>query len=145
MCRFGALLCDNPFITAVVFTVSETPPSRRTEPPAASSARSLAINIKPASQLYSTTPAAPSTSWTYNQNIPLAPLSPMSVTKYTCPFCAKSYEYKSSLKRHLRLDCGKELLFVCPYCDTHLGDNASLRAHVTNIHPEKIPPTLFSM
>nr|CAD7424061.1 unnamed protein product [Timema monikensis] len=35
---------------------------------------------------------------------------------FKCPNCEKLYSYKSSLARHMRLECGKAPQFQCPYC-----------------------------
>ncbi|PNF37612.1 hypothetical protein B7P43_G11949 [Cryptotermes secundus] len=35
---------------------------------------------------------------------------------FRCPRCYKCYQYKNSLSRHMRLECGKEPQFQCPFC-----------------------------
>nr|CAD7261738.1 unnamed protein product [Timema shepardi] len=49
-----------------------------------------------------------------------------NVSKYRCPNCGKVYSYNRSLRRHLRLECGKEPLYQCPHCPRRINLMASL-------------------
>nr|CAD7406252.1 unnamed protein product [Timema cristinae] len=44
-----------------------------------------------------------------------------NVSKYHCPNCGKVYSYNRSLRRHLRLECGKEPLYQCPHCPRRMS------------------------
>ncbi|XP_011505878.1 PREDICTED: zinc finger protein 711-like [Ceratosolen solmsi marchali] len=35
---------------------------------------------------------------------------------FPCPFCPSGFAQKSSLRRHLKRECGQEPRFNCPYC-----------------------------
>ncbi|XP_053996931.1 zinc finger protein 425-like [Hylaeus anthracinus] len=39
---------------------------------------------------------------------------------YPCAQCDRKYKHKSSLKRHILYECGKEKQFVCPICSKRL-------------------------
>ena len=53
---------------------------------------------------------------------------------YPCPNCNKIYHYKSSLARHIRLECGKEPQFQCPYCPHLTKHKSSLIMHIDARH-----------
>ncbi|KAJ4427488.1 hypothetical protein ANN_25136 [Periplaneta americana] len=42
--------------------------------------------------------------------------NPQAESTFECGRCGKNYRYKKSMLRHLRLECGKEPQFYCPYC-----------------------------
>nr|CAD7396213.1 unnamed protein product [Timema poppensis] len=50
---------------------------------------------------------------------------------FKCPNCEKLYSYKSSLARHMRLECGKAPQFQCPYCPHQTKHKSSLILSVT--------------
>ncbi|CAH1964263.1 unnamed protein product [Acanthoscelides obtectus] len=58
-------------------------------------------------------------------------------TKYICPQCHKQYKVKSSLARHLKLECGKEASFKCPFCPYASKQKYPLTSHINFKHPEK--------
>jgi hypothetical protein len=49
---------------------------------------------------------------------------------FTCSKCHKTYTCKSNLGRHIRLECGKEPQFQCPFCPQRTTQNSSLRKHM---------------
>jgi uncharacterized C2H2 Zn-finger protein len=53
---------------------------------------------------------------------------------FQCPNCSKIYHYKSSLARHIRLECGKEPQFQCPYCPHLTKHKSSLVMHIDARH-----------
>lgn len=53
---------------------------------------------------------------------------------FQCPNCHKMYRYKSSLARHIRLECGKEPQFQCPYCPHVTKHKSSLVMHIDARH-----------
>lgn len=53
---------------------------------------------------------------------------------FQCPNCHKVYHYKSSLARHIRLECGKEPQFQCPYCPHVTKHKSSLVMHIDARH-----------
>nr|XP_033333666.1 zinc finger protein 689-like [Megalopta genalis] len=54
---------------------------------------------------------------------------------YRCPRCGRCYKAKTSLRRHLVVECGKPPGHKCPYCDHRSKYRASMSKHVMNIHP----------
>lgn len=64
----------------------------------------------------------------------LWPESSSSASRYFCSSCPRSYKYKSDLRRHQSLECGKEPQFLCPYCPKRCKRKTHLKNHVGNIH-----------
>jgi len=52
----------------------------------------------------------------YVLNSPNEQRSDVTVERFRCCNCGKVYRWKNTLYRHLRLECGKEPQFHCPYC-----------------------------
>lgn len=54
---------------------------------------------------------------------------------FKCPnLCGRSYKYKRNLVNHLKIECGKNPKFKCPYCNKTSFYNANLKKHIFNIH-----------
>ena len=53
---------------------------------------------------------------------------------FKCPGCGKSYWYKKTMLRHLRLECGKEPQFQCPYCPHRAKQKNHLVKHIASRH-----------
>jgi hypothetical protein len=57
---------------------------------------------------------------------------------FKCPGCNKSYWYKKTMLRHLRLECGKEPQFQCPYCAHRAKQKNHLVKHVASRHKDSL-------
>jgi hypothetical protein len=56
---------------------------------------------------------------------------------FGCPRCLKTYRHFRNLKRHLKLECGKEPQFQCPFCPRRITHNADLKKHIKRMHLSK--------
>lgn len=70
----------------------------------------------------------------YMLNLPNKQRSGMTVEGFRCCNCGKVYRWKNTLLRHLRLECGKEPQFHCPYCPYRAKRKGNLLKHVTIRH-----------
>jgi hypothetical protein len=57
---------------------------------------------------------------------------------FKCPGCGKSYWYKKTMLRHLRLECGKEPQFQCPYCPHRAKQKNHLVKHIASRHKDAV-------
>ncbi|KAE8747882.1 hypothetical protein FOCC_FOCC005495 [Frankliniella occidentalis] len=58
---------------------------------------------------------------------------------FSCPRCGRKYQYSTSVRNHLRLECGQEPQFPCTMCPyrgrrKHHRDNHMISIH--NVHPD---------
>jgi uncharacterized Zn-finger protein len=53
---------------------------------------------------------------------------------FRCTKCFKIYSHRSNLLRHLRLECGKEPIFQCRYCQHRSKRKSNLMLHMRNLH-----------
>jgi uncharacterized Zn-finger protein len=53
---------------------------------------------------------------------------------FCCTQCLKVYRHRSNLLRHIRLECGKEPIFHCPYCQHRSKRKGNLMMHIRNLH-----------
>lgn len=58
------------------------------------------------------------------------------VLKYGCARCNKWYQWRPSLIRHLKYECGGNKGFQCPYCNKSCKQQYNLLMHVKNIHTD---------
>ncbi|KAF6202940.1 hypothetical protein GE061_003347 [Apolygus lucorum] len=59
----------------------------------------------------------------------------------SCPTCHKFYSSQHTLRRHIRLECGKEPQFHCPYCPRKTKQRYNLMLHIARAHkPEHMQP-----
>ncbi|KAJ1529453.1 hypothetical protein ONE63_006230 [Megalurothrips usitatus] len=67
----------------------------------------------------------------------LAPIGPGP--PFSCPRCGRQYQYSTSVRNHLRLECGQEPQFPCTMCPyrgrrKHHRDNHMISIH--NVRPD---------
>ena len=53
---------------------------------------------------------------------------------YQCKECGRAYKWKHTLLRHIRLECGKEPQFQCPYCPQKSKLKCNLKQHILCKH-----------
>jgi DNA-directed RNA polymerase subunit RPC12/RpoP len=70
----------------------------------------------------------------YILNLPNNERSWVAGGGYSCFNCGKLYRWKNTLLRHLRLECGKEPQFYCPYCPHRAKRKGNLQKHVVRRH-----------
>lgn len=56
---------------------------------------------------------------------------------YVCPQCGRRYKVVSTLKRHMRFECGVERQFVCFFCGGKFKRPDQLRLHINLKHGMK--------
>lgn len=54
-----------------------------------------------------------------------------------CPNCSRWYNYRSSLYRHLKYECGKDKSFQCSLCSHRTKRQKDLNRHVAEVHKGK--------
>ncbi|KAF2903540.1 hypothetical protein ILUMI_02651, partial [Ignelater luminosus] len=54
--------------------------------------------------------------------------------RFKCNGCTRSYKYLRSLKRHQKIECGKEKKFVCNYCLVRFYYKQDMEAHTIRKH-----------
>lgn len=66
--------------------------------------------------------------------------SPLSSTKvcFPCDNCGNVYNYKTSLARHVRFECGKDPQFKCPFCEHRTKHKSSLTTHIDCKHRQEL-------
>lgn len=55
-----------------------------------------------------------------------------------CSRCGRRYKLKSSLRNHIKWECGKEPQFQCPFCSYRAKQKMHVVRHVERMHKEKI-------
>lgn len=72
--------------------------------------------------------------------------SPITYSKrpdvFPCTACGKVYQWKKTLIRHVRHECGKEPQFQCPFCPQRTTQKTSLKNHIRIRHPLNITAVL---
>jgi len=53
---------------------------------------------------------------------------------YPCKKCGRAYQWKKTLLRHVRMECGKEPQFQCPYCPQKSKLKCNLKQHILHKH-----------
>lgn len=53
---------------------------------------------------------------------------------FPCNGCGSTYRHKRSLQKHIRLECGKEPQFHCPYCPMKMKQKGNLHKHIRKRH-----------
>ncbi|PSN32891.1 hypothetical protein C0J52_13312 [Blattella germanica] len=62
---------------------------------------------------------------------------------FKCRNCGKLYRWKNSLYTHVRLECGKEPQFQCPYCPHRAKLKGNLQKHIKLKHFQDYIFTIF--
>lgn len=53
---------------------------------------------------------------------------------FSCPRCNKVYNWRTNLRRHVRLECGKAPQFHCSYCPYKTKQKGHLTRHIAGRH-----------
>lgn len=53
---------------------------------------------------------------------------------YQCPNCQKTYNWKTNLTRHLKVECGKVPKLFCQFCDYKTKHKSTLVTHLYSKH-----------
>ncbi|GFG35033.1 hypothetical protein Cfor_07636, partial [Coptotermes formosanus] len=53
---------------------------------------------------------------------------------FSCPRCNKVYNWRTNLRRHIRLECGKAPQFHCSFCPYKTKQKAHLTRHIAGRH-----------
>ncbi|CAG9864629.1 unnamed protein product [Phyllotreta striolata] len=54
--------------------------------------------------------------------------------KVFCPSCGRGYKLKSSLRNHMKWECGKEPQFKCPHCSYRAKQKMHITRHIERMH-----------
>lgn len=54
--------------------------------------------------------------------------------KFKCPQCPRRYQWKSTMLRHIRTECGFSPQFQCPYCPQRTIRKDNLVMHINRKH-----------
>lgn len=72
----------------------------------------------------------------------IAPATPPPATSsrvcFPCDACGNVYNYKTSLARHQRFECGKDPQFQCPFCEHRTKHKSSLTTHIDCKHKQEL-------
>ncbi|KAG8308295.1 hypothetical protein J6590_002384 [Homalodisca vitripennis] len=68
----------------------------------------------------------------------LLPWFTNAIRKFTCDKCPRAYCRKEHLRRHQRLECGREPAFQCPHCSKRCSHRSNLTRHVLLVHGEHL-------
>ncbi|XP_030765784.1 zinc finger protein 536-like [Sitophilus oryzae] len=60
------------------------------------------------------------------------------ILPFVCPKCGRSYKWKSSLRNHVNMECGKEPQFECPYCEYKAKQKGHVIRHIGRLHNEML-------
>ncbi|KAK9893005.1 hypothetical protein WA026_023216 [Henosepilachna vigintioctopunctata] len=53
---------------------------------------------------------------------------------FLCPNCSRSYKLKSSLRNHMKWECGKEPQFTCSFCSYKAKQKMHINRHIERMH-----------
>jgi len=57
---------------------------------------------------------------------------------HRCEACGRGYRHRENLKRHIRVECGKEAQFYCMYCAYRSKHKHDLLRHLKCRHPVSV-------
>lgn len=69
---------------------------------------------------------------------PTPPATSNSKVCFPCDACGNVYNYKTSLARHQRFECGKDPQFQCPFCEHRTKHKSSLTTHIDCKHKQEL-------
>ena len=58
---------------------------------------------------------------------------------FQCPKCPRRYQWKSTMLRHIRTECGFAPQFQCPYCPQKTIRKDNLLTHINRKHCQQSP------
>ncbi|GLH17244.1 Longitudinals lacking protein, isoform G, partial [Gryllus bimaculatus] len=53
---------------------------------------------------------------------------------FQCNACGRSYRWRRTLLNHVKMECGKEPAFQCPYCPLRSKRKGNIAAHIRYVH-----------
>lgn len=53
---------------------------------------------------------------------------------FTCKQCGRQYKHARTLKRHQKVECGREPPFKCQYCERRFSHKHSYKYHMAASH-----------
>jgi hypothetical protein len=57
---------------------------------------------------------------------------------HRCEACGRGYRHRENLKRHIRVECGKEAQFYCMFCAYRSKHKHDLMRHLKSRHPVSV-------
>ncbi|XP_026291486.1 zinc finger Y-chromosomal protein 2 [Frankliniella occidentalis] len=93
-----------------------------------------------ASNILDTTPvpgSVPRKALYFSPIVPQGPIPAVTEQEkiaYTCSQCGKVYQYLHNLKKHQRMECGKDPQFACPHCPHRSYAKWNLNKHIQSRH-----------
>ncbi|KAL1129300.1 hypothetical protein AAG570_013829 [Ranatra chinensis] len=54
--------------------------------------------------------------------------------EFACAACGRTYRHQSSLRSHMRYECGRDRHLACQYCQYRTHQKSNLKAHVIRMH-----------
>ncbi|KAK9747146.1 Zinc finger, C2H2 type [Popillia japonica] len=64
-------------------------------------------------------------------------IEPQGPQKYQCVTCFKVYKSRSTLCRHVNLECGVEPRYPCPFCPKKCRQKVHLKSHLARRHGDR--------
>lgn len=53
---------------------------------------------------------------------------------FPCESCGKIYKWRRTLQNHIKVECGKDPQFQCPYCPLRSKRKGNISAHIKAVH-----------
>ncbi|KAI5704042.1 hypothetical protein M8J76_001009 [Diaphorina citri] len=53
---------------------------------------------------------------------------------YSCPHCMRTYSMEKNMRRHMKLECGKQATQQCPHCPHKTKRKDQLKKHIQVKH-----------
>ena len=53
---------------------------------------------------------------------------------FPCDSCGKVYKWRRTLQNHLKVECGKDPQFKCPFCPLRSKRKGNIYAHIKAVH-----------